>query len=329
MSLSFLQEPCAGLAPMAGCTDSAFRAVCRELGAGFTVSEMVSAKALSLGDRKSPRLMQFRPCERPFGIQLFGCEPNSFPAAVGAAAALRPDFIDLNMGCPAPKIEGSGSGSALMRRPELAAELVHTAVRNAGGLPVTVKLRAGFDEVNCIDFAVMLEQAGVSAITLHPRTRAQMFRGHSDWQLIAGVRRAVSVPVIGNGDIASGGDALRMLRETGCDAVMVGRSALGDPFIFAEISAALAGRPYTPPDTEQRMALLYRQISDMCAQKGEARALPEARKHVMWSVAGFRGAALFRRRAAALNSLDELKELIEEILAASADDGVPDGSSCP
>lgn len=314
MDSIFCFKNSAALAPMAGCTDSAMRSACRSRGAAFTVSEMISAKALSMNDKKSEALMRFRECERPYGIQLFGSECAAFIPAVQKAAALSPDFIDINMGCPAPKITGSGAGSALMKQPELAAQIIKTACRHAGKIPVSVKMRAGYSEINCLEMAALAERSGAGALIVHPRLRDDMFRGHSDWDLISKVKSVVSIPVIGNGDIASGEEAAAMLSQTGCDGVMIGRAALGNPFIFEEVAAVLSGKSFTPLALGVRLEAIFAQISDMCALKGEARAMPEARKHVMWGIGGFHGAAEYRRRASGLESLSQLRILIDEII---------------
>lgn len=307
----------AALAPMAGCTDSAFRRLCRKHGASCTVSEMISAKALTMGDKKSFALMKFTEAERPFGIQLFGSDPGCFSEAAAAAAELKPDFIDINMGCPAPKITGGGAGSALMRDIPLAGRIVSAAAKASGPIPVTVKMRAGFDSVCCCEAAQAVEQAGASALFLHPRTRAQMFTGHSDWPLIALVKGRVSIPVIGNGDIRSGGDAARMLLETGCDGVMVGRAALGNPFIFEQITAALSGEAAVLPALDARLDALTEQVAEMCRQKGELRAMPEARKHIMWSIGGFHGAAEYRRRASMLSTFEQYLAFVRDVKGAA------------
>ncbi len=308
----------ASLAPMAGATDSAFRLICREQGASFTVSEMVSAKALTMGDKKTPLLTAHTEGERPFAVQLFGREPQVMArAAQIVEREAAPDWIDINMGCPAPKIANSGSGSALMKEPELAASIVR-AVCEAVSLPVTVKIRAGFDETTAPALAPLLEQAGAAAITVHGRTRARMYKPPVDLAVIRAVKAAVTVPVIGNGDIFTAQDALDMLRETGCDAVAVGRASLGNPFLFARINAALSGAPLPPePDIETRMRTLRRQVELMCGDKGEFVAMREARKHAAWYTKGVRGAGRLRARAMELCTLDDLDRLIGLVLEAN------------
>lgn len=301
---------------MAGATDSAFRQLCRENGASFCVSEMTSAKAISMGDKKTPALMRFCECERPFAIQLFGYEPDSMAyAAAFAQREFAPDFIDINMGCPAPKIVNSGSGSALMKTPALACDIV-AAVCAAVSLPVTVKLRAGFEQVNAPELAVMLEQAGAAALTVHGRTRERMYKPPVDLEVIRDVKRAVGIPVIGNGDIFTPDDALKMFQYTGCDAVAVGRGALGNPFIFGAINAAIQGLDApNAPSAKDKMDALLRQTLLMCGYKGEFIALREARKHAGWYTKGIRGASGLRKRANELESMDDLRRFIDAVLS--------------
>lgn len=304
------------LAPMAGVGDRAFREICAEFGAAYTVSEMVSAKALHFSDKKSLELMELGSTARPGGIQLFGAVPRDMAEAAKRAMDFAPDFVDINMGCPAPKITCSGAGSALMKNPPLCSEIV-SAVKNAVPVPVTVKLRAGWDEssVNAAQVAKLCEQAGADAVTIHGRTRSRMYVPPADLEIIRKVKNSVNIPVIGNGDVTDGPSAARMMKETGCDAVMIGRGALGSPWVFREISAFLSGEEAPPePTVEERMDILLRHIRLMIGYKGERRAMNEARKHVGWYLKGMRGAAGFRRRAGLLESPAQLEALIKDIL---------------
>lgn len=304
---------------MAGVTDSPFRALCRECGAALCVGEMVSAKALCLGDKKTPLLLRFTEAERPIGLQLFGSEP-----AVMAEAArfveenFRPDFIDINMGCPAPKITGPGAGSALMKTPALAAAVV-AAVDAAVSLPVTVKMRTGWAENTAADFARRMEQAGAAALAVHGRTRERMYRPPVDLDAIRAVRQAVRIPVAGNGDVCTPDDARRMFEYTGCDAVLVGRGALGNPFIFRALAAAGGCAAPAPPTARERMSALRRQVQGMVAEKGEYAAFCEARKHAAWYTKGFPGAARLRAQANAIASMEDLDRFISLVLAENGD----------
>ncbi len=303
------------LAPMAGVTDSPFRALCKAHGAAVTVSEMVSAKALTMSDRKTALLLSFSEAERPFGIQLFGYEPKTMAAAAKLVEErFSPDFIDINMGCPTPKIVNNGSGSALMKDPTLACAIVN-AVNEAVSLPVTVKLRAGYDEITAPTLAPLLEQAGAAALTIHGRTRAQMYRPSVNLDVIREVKASVSIPVIGNGDIASPESALEMLNYTSCDAVMVGRGCLGNPFIFEEINAALEGADApSGAGISERMKALSSLARAECEIKPEHVAIQELRKHAAWFTKGFRGASALRKKALSLSSLAELEEFISLVL---------------
>lgn len=300
----------AALAPMAGATDAVFRTICAEFGAVYTVSEMVSAKALSLGDKKSAALMQRPEGSAPYGIQLFGSDPAAMEKAAALAMAAGPDFIDINMGCPAPKITGTGAGSAVMRSPALAGELVAAAVAGCS-VPVTVKIRKGFGEyLTAVEVAVAAEKNGAAAVAVHGRTREQMYMPGVDRAIIRQVKEAVSIPVIGNGDVVDGESARSMLAETGCDLVMVGRAALGAPWVFREIGAALRGEdvPPPPPVTE-RMRVMLRHIYGLCEQKGEPVAMREARTHAGWYMKGLRGAAALRREAVTMTRYTDAEAL--------------------
>ena len=305
------------LAPMAGAGDRAFREICAGFGAAFTVSEMVSAKAIQFGDKKTRELMELGDAARPSAIQIFGSDPAGMALAAKKAMAFSPDAIDINMGCPAPKITGSGAGSALMRNPALCGEIV-AAVAGAVPVPVTVKIRSGWDEnsVNAPEVARICESSGAKAVAVHARTRSQQYAPPADWGVIAAVKRAVHIPVIGNGDVTGAQSAARMLEETGCDAVMVGRAALGAPWVFRQINAYLDGscRIVPPPGPAGRMLTLLRQVGRMCRYKGERRAMKEARKHVGWYLKGLRGAAAFRRRAGELETYAQLEKLTGDVL---------------
>ena len=305
------------LAPMAGFSDSSFRAVCMNLGADACVSEMISAKALRLGDKKSPLLMKFTEAERPFGIQLFGADPDDI--AFGARFAeenYAPDFIDINMGCPAPKITGSGAGSKLMTDPVLSGEIVAAAV-SAVSLPVSCKIRAGYHETNADTFSEVLERNGASCIFLHGRTRDRMYSPPVDLDIIRRVKKAVSIPVLGNGDIASAEDAVQMFEETSCDGVMVGRGCLGDPFLFGRIKAAMNGLPVPgEPSLEEKMNILMHQAKAAIEDKGEALAMREMRKQAVYYFKGVNGAASLRADCVKLETLGDLVSLVDRALSA-------------
>ena len=320
------------LAPMAGVADATFRKICRAKGAAYTVSEMVSAKALCFeqasrgsAPAKTASLANITEAEAPMAIQLFGREPEYMARAAaliesgeyrGALRDCAPVAIDINMGCPVPKVVGNGEGSALMREPELAAKIVRE-VKRAVTLPVTVKIRAGFtnEEKNAPQLAKMLEDAGADLICVHGRTRQQFYSPSSDNTIIAKTKQAVSIPVIGNGDIASGEDAIRMLQETECDGLMVGRGALGNPWIFEEIRAVLAGEAYTFPDAAERLEMALAHAADMVACKGERIGIPEARKHMVWYCKGLRGAASARGALMQAESVEGIKTVFADLLA--------------
>ena len=306
----------AALAPMAGVADAAFRRICRDHGAAFTVTEMISAKALTYGDAKSRELAQFDDRERPVAIQLFGDDPDTMAKAARMMAAYHPDWLDINMGCPAPKIAGNHCGSALMREPELCRRIVK-AVCNAVDLPVTVKIRKGYakDEVNAVDVALACESGGAAAITVHGRTRDQMYAPPVDWDIIRDVKRAVSVPVIGNGDVNSARSAAALYEHTGCDLVMVGRGALGAPWVFSQIEAYLNhGTELPTPPIAKRMEILLRQVSLAADLKGERCALLQARKHASWYMRELRGAAIFRGEAGTISTMDDLRALCLRVI---------------
>ena len=305
----------AGLAPMAGVADRAMREICREYGAAFTVGELTSSRGITLGDKKSAQLLSCSGAERPFASQLFGSDPQIMAQAAEKALLFSPDFIDINMGCPAPKVAGNGGGSALMREPELAARIVR-AVAEAVNVPVTVKMRTGYDNenINAPELAKMCEDAGAAAITVHGRTRPQMYAPGVDYKTIEKVKRSVSVPVIGNGDVTDGKSARYMYEATGCDFVSVGRAAEGNPFVFAEINAFLSGESYTPPTLEQRFSVMMRQIGLMMKYKDPHIALLESRKHTAWYMRGLEGAAALRRMCGEIKSIADIEAICEKAL---------------
>lgn len=305
----------AGLAPMAGVADRAMREICREYGAAFTVGELTSSRGVTLGDKKSAELLSCSGAERPFASQLFGSDPQIMAQAAKKALLFSPDFIDINMGCPAPKVAGNGGGSALMREPELAAQIVRAVVK-AVNVPVTVKMRTGYDNenINAPELAKMCEDAGAAAITVHGRTRPQMYAPGVDYKTIEKVKRSVSVPVIGNGDVTDGKSAKYMYEATGCDFVSVGRAAEGNPFVFAEINAFLSGESYTPPSLEQRFSVMMRQIRLMMEYKDPHIALLESRKHTAWYMRGLEGAAALRRMCGEIKSIADIEAICEKAL---------------
>ena len=306
----------AALAPMAGVADRAFRKICMDFGAACVISEMVSAKGFTFGDRKSAELLELDDDIRPAAIQLFGDDPAIMAEAARQALEFRPDWIDINMGCPAPKIAGNHCGSALMREPDLCRRLVQ-AVKEAVPVPVTAKIRKGYakDEVNAVEVALACEAGGADAITVHGRTRDQIYAPPVDWDIIRQVKQAVKVPVIGNGDVVDAQSAADLYEQTGCDLIMVGRGALGKPWIFQQIEAYLNHEVLLPdPSMAQRLATLMRQVQLTVEHKGERVALLEARKHTAWYLNGMRGAAQLRREAGSLTTLDDLARLCARVI---------------
>lgn len=306
----------AALAPMAGVADRAFRKICMDFGAACVIGEMVSAKGFTYGDRKSAELLELDEDIRPAAIQLFGDNPAIMAEAARQALAFNPDWIDINMGCPAPKIAGNHCGSALMREPELCRAIVQ-AVKDAVPIPVTVKIRKGYakDEVNAVEVALACEAGGADAVTVHGRTRDQMYAPPVDWDIIRQVKQAVKVPVIGNGDVVDAKSAAALYEQTGCDLIMVGRGALGKPWIFQQIEAYLKHEVILPdPPMAQRMATLMRQVHIAIEHKGERVALLEARKHTAWYLNGMRGAAQLRREAGTLATMEDLARLCARVI---------------
>ena len=306
------------LAPMAGITDQVYRRLCFEQGCDGATTEMVSAQGYLTAppDRNAYRFLLARfPEEGPLAVQIFGSEPLFMAQAAARLTELGSfSSIDLNMGCPAQKVVGGQSGSALMKDPDLAAEIVRR-VKRATPLPVTVKMRLGWDaeHKNAVAFARALEQAGADMLTVHGRTRQQQYAGKADWDMIGRVKRAVSIPVIANGDITDGKTALDALKTTGCDGVAIGRAALGNPWIFAEIKAALAGESYSPPPFSQVIDTALRQAREMAEWKGERSALLEMRKHFAWYTAGRRNSAQVRTRVNLASSFEEVEALLRTL----------------
>lgn len=306
------------LAPMAGVSDRAYRELCVRFGAAYCVSEMVSSKALSFNSKKSEELMEISDLERPCGIQIFGDDPKCMADAAKHALENKPDIIDINMGCPAPKISSNGSGSALMKNPRLCGEIVK-AVTAVTDIPVTVKIRKGWDDdsVNAVEVAKICESAGAAAITVHGRTRQQYYKPPVDYDIIKAVRESVSVPVIANGDIDSSERAKEVMDITGCDLVMIGRATLGNPWIFSQINAYLENpnvKIHTP-DLEERLGVMIEHIGKMVEYKGEHMAMLQARKLVVGYFKGMKGAAALRNEAGKIKTLDDLYELRQKALS--------------
>ena len=308
----------AALAPMAGVADYAYRIMCREFGASYMVSEMVSAKGICYSDRKTAELCTVTDGERPMAVQLFGSEPDFMAKAVEIVLQYEPDIIDINMGCPVPKVVNTGAGSALMKDTDLAASITEAAVKAAGKTPVTVKFRSGWnaDSVNAVEFAKALENAGAAALTVHGRTRDQFYSGISDSGIIKAVKEAVGIPVIGSGDVTDLASCLKMYEETGCDLVMIGRGSYGNPFVFREIDSWFSGKPYTPPTVKEKMEVMLRHIRLIISlsEKSEEMAMHEARKHAAWYMNGCYGSAKFRGRCYQLSSYEEAVSLSEEFI---------------
>lgn len=304
------------LAPMAGVTDMAFRELCTSFGAAYTVTEMVSSKGLVMGDKKSAMLLTLGKEEKTAGAQIFGDDPDIMAKAAVKCLAFSPSIIDINMGCPAPKVAMNGGGASLMKDPQLAGRIVR-AVRDAVDIPVTVKIRKGWDDscVNAVELAKILEANGADAVAIHGRTRQQMYSGTVDLDIIRSVKKAVRIPVIGNGDITDIVSAANMLEYTGCDAVMIGRGAFGNPWLFRQINAYLdSGIVIPPPSLEEKMTVMLRHIAKMVEYKGEYTAMREARRHAAYYTKGLRGGAKFRAQMSSLETYDDLKEITFRIV---------------
>lgn len=311
------------LAPMAGVADTAFRLVCKEQGAPYVVGEMASARGLLMSDKKTARLLAVAPAERPMAVQLFGDDPDVMAEAAKRAESFGPDIIDINMGCPAPKVASNGGGSALMKNLPLAGRIIE-ATAKAVHVPVTVKMRKGWDDghVCAVELAHIAEECGAAAVTVHGRTRKQMYAPPVDLSIIAAVKSAVNIPVIGNGDVRSPEDARRMLDETGCDLVMIGRGALGAPWLFRQTEEYLKTGEYAPaPPFPERLRLMRRQIEMLCEQAGERAGMREARRHAAWYLKGIRGASSLRGEAVRMETLDDLERLSEKALQLAAEGG--------
>ena len=306
----------AALAPMAGVADRAMRELCRDFGAAYTVGELTSAKGVSMGDKKSASYLSVGENERPMASQLFGGDPEIMAVAARQALTYNPDFIDINMGCPAPKVAGNGGGSALLRDPALAGRILK-AVKAAVDVPVTAKIRIGWDDnsINAVEMAKILEDAGADAITVHGRTRAQMYAPGVRREVIREVKNAVSIPVIANGDVADGQSAKEMYEQTGCDFVMVGRAAMGNPFVFAQINHYMeTGQVLPLPTLKERLDVMLRQVELMQEYKDPYIAILESRKHTAWYMRGVKNAANYRKMCGEIKSINDIKRIYERVL---------------
>ena len=304
------------LAPMAGVADKAFRELCARFGAAYTVTEMVSAKGLTMGDRKSAELLSLGAEEKIAGAQIFGDDPEIMAAAAVKCLAFKPSIIDINMGCPAPKVAMNGGGASLMKNPALAGEIIK-AVSEAVIIPVTAKIRKGWDgdSINAVEMAKILEKNGAAAIAVHGRTRKEMYSGKADLEIIRKVKEAVDIPVIGNGDITDAQSAAIMLEKTNCDAIMVGRGAMGNPWVFQQINAYLSDCILIPPPSlTEKLSVMLKHVEKMIEYKGEYTAMREARHHAAYYTKGLRGGAKFRAEMGGLESFEQLQEITFRIV---------------
>ncbi|MDK2802988.1 MAG: tRNA dihydrouridine synthase DusB [Oscillospiraceae bacterium] len=309
-------EQTAILAPMASVSDRAYRYICKKYGAPYMVSEMASSKGMHYNDRKTRELLSIDDFERPMGVQIFGDNPEYMSEAAKKCMEFSPNIIDINMGCPVPKVAGNGAGSSLMKTPELAGEIVKAVVSSVD-IPVTVKIRKGWDDenVNAVEFSKILEANGASAICIHGRTRKQMYKPPVDWDIIKRVKQAISIPVIGSGDVISPEDVVKMYKETGCDLVMIGRGSYGNPWIFSQVKEYMErGEIKTMPTVEERLAVMVEHIKLLCEFKGENIGMKQARKHSSWYIKGMKNSASFRGECGKLEKLDDINILKDKIL---------------
>jgi len=302
-------------APMAGVSDLPYREILKEMGAGLVFTEMVSAKALWYKDKKTHQLMQMSERERPVAVQIFGNDPEIMAYGAKTARDAGADVIDINMGCPVPKVAGNGDGSALMKDPKLAGQIVK-AVKNAIDCPLTVKIRKGWDDsnINAVEFAEIIQENGADLVTVHGRTRAQMYSGKADWEIIARVKEKLDIPVIGNGDIFEAADALEMIKQTGCDGVMPARGLQGNPWLIKQINELLnTGKVVTVPSMEEKKEMAYRHCEMLVKAYGEYNGIRQSRSHLLWYMKGFKDAAKIRGKMGTVENLQQVKQRLNEI----------------